>query len=236
MKKITSVLVFALMLCISYTHAQEFLKPIDGYSRKKPAYFTMEDGQEMEVLLRNIKYKKGLMKEINYLDENGDKQNLPIDKIVKAYIPQTAFDKFAKITDMAYNAQEWKNMDNNMDRMNEGYALFEKTEVMVKKNKMTLLMQVLNPDNNEKLTVYHDPYASETGGVGVGGIQMTGGLAKSYYVQFDDGKPAIKFTKKDYRKEGEEVFKHCRSFIRKYEEMKWNDFQEAVYFYNDKCE
>ncbi len=52
---------------------------------------------------------------------------------------------------------------------------------MVKKKKLTLLLQLLNPGFPNKIKVLFDPYAGETASFGFGSIKLAGGGAKTYY-------------------------------------------------------
>lgn len=212
--------------------AQKFLRPFDSVSKKKTSFLIKENGDEMECNIKKLKRKKGLIREFNYKSEKGKKITLPIEQIKYAYLPQTNFGKFVKSYSFLYDATQWEDGMYDKDRFKEGYALFEKSEVIVKKKQRTLLMQLLNPSACSKLKVYHDPFANETMGVGVAGIKLAGGDDKSYYVKFGD-KPAFKLSKKKYKKRFEELFGDCSAA--KSIGNSWSDFEAVVFAYNQEC-
>jgi hypothetical protein len=95
-------------------------------------------------------------------------------------------------------------------------------------------MQLVNPDFSSKIRVYHDPYASETMGFQVGGVQLTGGLDKSYYLNVN-GKTQ-RYFKSDYDKTVKTLFASCPALFKKFEDTKWKDFPDHVFFFDTECE
>jgi len=94
-------------------------------------------------------------------------------------------------------------------------------------------MQVLNPTFSAKVKVYYDPFASETASIGVAGIKVAGGDAKSYYFKKANG-AAYKLTKNAYKKEFKEIWSDCPALIEKYgEDPKWTDFDKHVFEYTN---
>jgi len=233
-KRILISSLFITLLCMS-TWAQKLLKPFERISHKKSSYVFMEDGSEIEGTIKKLKRKKGLIKELNIKDENGKEMTIPIEDIKYAYLPQNGLDKAWKIFDFIGDATQWNDGLHDKDRIAEGYAVFEKTMVKVKKNKQVLLTQLLNPGTCERIKVYHNPWSSETAGLGVGGIKVTGGKDKSYYVS-KDGAVAFKLQKKKYDDYFSDLFGECQSVKKDYENTKWNEFENALFAFNSDCE
>ncbi len=44
-------------------------------------------------------------------------------------------------------------------------------------------MQLVNPRFSKVISVYSDPFAKETSSIGIGGLKLAGGIAKSYYLK-----------------------------------------------------
>ncbi len=233
MKNFNPFLIVLFLLITGSLNAQDFLRPFETISHKKPTYLTMADGNEIEGTVKKLDKKRGLIEEIRIMVD-GSKKTYDIETIDFAYFPQSGWDKFAKASDFLNDAQQWKKGPVDKDRMKDGYAYFEKANVIVKKKEMTLLMQLLNPMNCGKLKVYHDPFAMETAGIGFGGIQVAGGDDKSYYLS-KDGETAVRFTKKNFRKEFEAYFADCPEVVKEYMEAPWRQFSEIVNKYNDVC-
>ncbi|MCY7356918.1 MAG: hypothetical protein LH609_05510 [Rudanella sp.] len=49
--------------------------------------------------------------------------------------------------------------------------------------KREVLVQLVNPGFESRIRVYDDPFATETMGVGFVGVQLTGGMDKSFYLR-----------------------------------------------------
>lgn len=62
----------------------------------------------------------------------------------------------------------------NVEYIKQGYVLFEKSDGMIKKKMMTLLVQLLNPEFSGKIRVNLDPNASKTTSYRVGGFMLAG--------------------------------------------------------------
>ena len=137
--------------------------------------------------------------------------------------------------DFLSDVQKWDNKDIDQGKIADGYVYFEKAEVQVKKKKLTLMVQLLNPSFSSKVKVYHDPYAKETASLGVGGFTVAGGDAKSYYVS-SGGKTAFKLEKKNYDEEFSKVFGKCKAVQSKFDKVKWSEFEEHVYVHSTECE
>ena len=231
-----TILFFALFIFTSSStlNAQQFLDPFETIASKKTTYITLEDGSEMEGKVRRLKYKKGLIKEINIKNEDGKKE-VPIEDINYAYLPQSDWDKIGKALDFDVQRMTQQNDGTyDMERLKDGYAYFEKSQVKVKKKERTLLMQLLNPGSCSRIKVYHDPFARETMSAGIGGMTLAGGNDKSYYIRIDDG-VAFKFTKKNFKKGYMDIFGDCKEIKKKYKKAKWKDFEEMVFEYNKSC-
>ncbi|MBI1224723.1 MAG: hypothetical protein GC192_05765 [Bacteroidetes bacterium] len=230
-----SLFLALVLLATASLKAQDFLEPSFSFSGKKIAYLTMMDGSEKQVYVKNIDRKKGLIEEIKIEDESGKKSKLKPEQIKHMYLPQSGWDKMNKALDQAYDAQKWDNDALDPNKFKEGYVYFEQAEVMVKKKKMTMLMQLLNPAFCTKIKVYHDPYAGETASLGVGPLTMAGGDEKSYYVSVR-GQTAFKLQKKNYDEEFNKMYGMCSTLKAKFDKIKWSEFNEHVYEHYMTCE
>ena len=124
----------------------------------------------------------------------------------------------------------------NQEHIQKGYAYFETAEVQIKKKKTeVLLLQLLNPAFSNKVKVYHDPYAKESGGLGIAGVKVTGGRDKSFY--FKKGNDvAYKLKKKEYGKQAPGIFEDCPDYFESIKfELKWAKFEEQIYNYSNTC-
>lgn len=232
-KHLTLIAIFIFAMSTSLI-SQKLLKPFETVSHKKTSYIVKEDGTEIQGQVKKLKRKKGLIKEINIKGEDGKKVTIPIEDIKYAYLPQSGWDKLMKADDFLTDATQWEDGLYDNARLKEGYALFEKAEVIVKKKKRVLLMQLLNPHGCDRVKVYHNPFATETSGLGIGGIQVTGGKDKSYYISVEDA-TSFKLGKKKYKKMFDEVFADCEAVKKEFGKKGWNKFEKALFAYNKTC-
>jgi hypothetical protein len=224
---------YCCLFSVQLVLAQNFLEPIESFSRNKPCYITLQNGEEIVAEYRSSKSKKGLILKLWVDDGNDKKKELEATDIQFMYLPVSGWEKFNKA--MELDATKLKDDSSlNQALIEEGYAYFETVEVMVKKKKQTALMQLLNPAYAEKIRVYHDPWANEQAGLSVSGIQVAGGGDKSFYVKIGD-KTAFKLAKKNYDESFAELFGSCKSFVKDIKDPKWNDFEKHVYDFSKDC-
>ena len=215
--------------------AQKMLKPFDSVSKKKTSYITLESGEEIECQVKKIKRaKKGLIKEIE-VKVDGEKVKYPVEDIKQAYFPQSGWDKMLKFDDLITDPTQWNDSNFDQERLKDGYALFEKIDIVVKGEERKLLMQLLNPFPNTRVKVYHDPQAGERGGMRVGGLKVTKSLESNYYIS-KDGAIAERLRDKDYKKEFDALFGDCRETKKDFgKKVSWKKFEDALFSYNKSC-
>lgn len=216
--------------------AQHFISPSFAFSGKKISYITLKNGQEIQGHLRHYKIKKGLIKEVKLKLESGEKVSYKAAAIDHMYLRPSGLEKVLKVDDYLSDVTQWGNTDLESDILQKGYVYLEQTTAQIKKHKqVTVLMELLNPTFCGKLKVYNDPYAKETMSVGVGGMTMAGGDAKSYWVLHKGDKVATRLKKKHFDDEYKQLFEGCPSLIEQVsEKTKWSHFEEDVYKY-DQC-
>lgn len=233
MKNFILACIFISLNCVLF--AQEFNVEMNQFDKKKISYVIMSNAEEIEIKPTRIKMKKGLIEEVIYKNENGDKVSLPMENVTQMYVPFSDFAKLNAMFTEATNLKKLGKVDVKADILEKGYAHFIKSEVMInKKKKKTLLLQTLNPTFGSKIMVFLDPFAAETGGIEYGGIQMTGGDTKSYYIKVGDA-VAYRLHKKNYKDEFEKLFGDCKKMKKEFTKVKWTDFSKHVYFYETEC-
>ena len=230
MNKNLAILNFALAICLS-ANAQEFLTPTNTFSHEKTAYVTLVDGTELEGTLDDVDRKKGMIESITIVNSSGEKRELQAESVEHMYLPPSGFDELQKAGNLASDVQKWNDEKLNQDLFGNGYAYFELGEVMVKKEKHKLLMQLLNPSFSKTIKVYYDPLEKSTGSFSYGGLTLAGGTAKSYYVRKTDGE-MVRLEKKNYEEEFGSLYEKCPSLVEKYPDGKWRDLAQHVIAYS----
>ena len=213
--------------------AQSLSQPALMFSHRKPAYITKADGSLLEGTLSKVKRKKGLIESIT-IEHRSKNVNLPARDIASVYLAPTGFDKLSTGLDRVGHMNKWDRQDVDSEKIKAGYVYFENCDVLVRKKKMTLLMQLLNPGFSARLKVFHDPAAGKTGTVSVAGIGIDGGLEKSYYLQ-RPGEVAYRLTRKDYKKGFDTFYVDCKDLLKQYDKPRWDDFSKHLFYYSENC-
>lgn len=235
MKKSRILLLIAFVISfIGSTTAQKLLPSYGRFSKKKISHITLENGEVIDGYIKDIDRKKGLIKRIKIKDLDGKKHKLKAEDIKSMYLYPSGFSKFTNTYAFLNDATKWDNDTYSQGLFGDGYVLFEKSEVYLKKNKgkkRTLLLQLLNPSFSSKIKIYSDPYASETTSFGIGGIKVAGGIAKSYYVKKGDD-TAFRLKSKRYKKTFKGLYKDCQSLLKANPKPKWSHFEQDVFDYS----
>ena len=233
----TKIFVFIFTLFSTLTSfGQDFLDGAFTFSSKKESYITLTDGKEIVGFIDDIDRKKGLIEEITIKDMDKKKIKLKPEDVKHMYIAPSGFDKFAGGMNKMYDATKWDDDKSiHAEHIKNGYVFFETTDVMIKKEKMTLLLQLVNPGFSRGIKVYFDPRAKESGSASLGGFKVAGGEAKSYYFKKGDA-VAYKMEKKNYDDEFANLYGDCPELAKEFgEKLGWKRVAEHVYFYSEKC-
>ena len=96
-------------------------------------------------------------------------------------------------------------------------------------------MQLLNPGFDSKIKVFAEP-SKKTGGLNVGGLQLTGGEARAYLFVKGTEK-SFEVKKGSYSKNFEELYSDCPQMLSTFqgEKIKWNDVALHVFAYDQAC-
>ncbi|MCB0479197.1 MAG: hypothetical protein KDC84_13600 [Crocinitomicaceae bacterium] len=227
---------FALILLLTFgsSFGQSLSAPQETISKKKPAYITYVNGEEIQAFIKSYKVKKGLFKSIKIEKADGTVANVPATEIKSMYAAPTGFEKLMNKVDFLSDIEKWGNEEIKGDYLNQGYGFYEQSKVKVKKKEQVLLLQLLNPSFCKSVKVYNDPFAKKTAGVGVAGVGV-GYQDKSYYMKKANEEVAYLIEKKDYKGDFETIWKNCAGVKAKYEKIKWNEFVQHLISYTE-CE
>lgn len=231
----TTTVICLLLATAQILSAQIFLQGNFTFSSKKPSIINLEDGTKIEGLIDDIDRQKGLIEEITIKDAKGKKRKLKPAQIKSMYLAPSGFDKFTQAYSFLNDATQWGQTDLDKDIIGKGFAYFEKTEVtLTKKKTETLLMQLVNPSFSNKIKVYFDPRAKETMSLGIAGVKLAGGDAKSYYIK-KGSENAFKLEKKNYDDEFKGMYEDCPEIMTKYgKNMSWSDLEKHI-FDHSRC-
>lgn len=229
MKKVLTLAIVANLFAFSAL-AQQLLPAMETFSHSKPGYLITVKGERIEFTLKDLDRKKGLIINVEGKTLDGKKFEYKAEDIAELALAPSELAKVAAFADATESVLNTAKTDTKGFRRDLVYFFQEVTDA---KKKRTTLMQLLNPTFSDKIRIYHDPFAAETGGISVGNIQVTGGLDKSYYIK-TNGK-VTRLYKKDYDDEFKKMFGTCPELLAKYKNFNWRDLNEHVFFFQNQC-
>lgn len=195
-----------------YYFNEGFNKP----ATKKISTVILKDGSEIKGYCRGIKTKRSQIHTLVFEDEiSGEKTEIPAENVAEAYLFASGFEKFGKVGNQINRMGTSKR--NNMKKAttnDEIYFVNQSVSLKNKKDEQEFLMQLINPDFDDYISVYHDPRSKESQGMGVGGVKFGGGILMSYYVK--KGDRIFWLRKSDFKDEYENLFGDNKEFMKKY--------------------
>ena len=233
-----------LVLCFavfSLTFAQDdkvdmlMFDPVyNSYSPNVVSKVILENGDVVEGFRDDVDRKKGQIYYVRLKDSmTGEKKEFNAKDIKEMYLFPGGFEKFTKSVGYAFDARQWESRDLDSELIGQGFIFFKKQKVSLKnkKDERELLMQLINAKFSSKIEVYGDPVAKKTTGLGIGGFNVAGNLAKSYY--FKKGDNIFWLEKKNLKDYYDELFGDNPEFMKKYpkKSAKWKELGEYVFMY-----
>ncbi|HEY0740298.1 MAG TPA: hypothetical protein VGD40_02515 [Chryseosolibacter sp.] len=190
-------------------------------------------GEEVAGTLSAGSINNGYLGKITIKKEDGTKLKLSPDQLSSLKVKAGKAAKWTMMSESANSIQALTKADFQKIQ-NQEYIFFE-TTTRVKSEKQNL-MQLLNPDFDSKIKVFPDPKAKQTKGIGLGGVQLTGGDDKSYlFVKNGEATELVK--KGSYKKNFDDLYSDCPEMIKAFtgEKIKWSDVAGHVYAYDNLC-
>lgn len=183
---------------------------------KKVSTVILKDGSELKGYCRGIRTKRSQIHTLVFEDEvSGEKNQISAENVAEAYLFASGFEKFGKVGDQINRVGTSKRKSMKKATTNdEIYFVNQSVSLKNKKDEQEFLMQLINPDFDDYISVYHDPRAAESQGMAVGGVKFGGGVLKSYYVK--KGDRVFWLRKNDFKKEYENLFGDNKEFMKKY--------------------
>jgi hypothetical protein len=193
----------------------------------------LESGEEIQgKFVGGIGSTNGLSK-ISIKLENGEKAKFVPEQVISLRIKASKLLKLNMVSESISSIKEMVNSDFN-EIVNREYIIFE-TALMAKKTGTYRLLQLLNPGFDNKIKVFAEP-SKKTGGLSMGGLQLTGGEARAYL--FVKGiEKAVEVKKGSYPNNFEELYSDCPEMLSTFqgEKIKWDDVALHVFAYDQAC-
>ncbi len=231
-------LIFSVISIIFFqvTFAQSFVQPLDNLSPMfgNVAIALDTKGNEIEGKLSGGTMVMGHLKSFTLKLDDGSKRKFKSEEVKLLKVKASGYVKFMMVTESLGSVKKMSNT--NYDEIsNKDWLIFEQALINRKKDKPRLL-QLLNPGFDSKIKVFVDPTATETAGVGIGGVKISGGEDKSFLLVKDQTK-AVKIKKKKYKKEFGNLFGDCNQMMELFggSKTKFRDMAGHVYAYDQSC-
>lgn len=228
-------LVFMTAVLVSLLHdltAQiAFIPRIQGFTPSKLSYATLEDGREVEGFIKLVNFQNGLIRSLRFELPDGTKEKFMAEQIVNLRVAASELGKLGAIVESAGSAKRWSGTSTEAI-LKRDFVYYEQAKLPGKKEKYVLL-QLVNPGFDSKIKVFDDPEAEETAGIGIQGVNMTGGILKSYYVLRNGTAFLVKKSK--YRDLFSDIYGNCPELIAEFPEIKFQDFAEHVAAHEKLC-
>jgi hypothetical protein len=238
MKKLLIIsLVTLVLLLTGKAYSQGFVATLEGeglgalYGNQ--CILKLESGEEIHGKFMGGSYSANGLNKINIKLENGEKAKFQPEQVISLVIKASALLKLAMISESNGSVSEFLNTDFK-GIVKRDYVIFE-TALTAKKNETYRLMQLLNPGFDSKIKVFAEP-SKKTGGLNVGGLQLTGGEARAYLFVKGSEK-SVEVKKGSYSRNFQELYGDCPLMISKIqgEKIKWDDVALHVFAYEQAC-
>lgn len=224
---------FALVLLPLASMAQSFMPAYKATPGKIHAIVVDQKGDSIRGVVTWLNHDTNI-KGITIKDDKDVKHKFEEQDIKVVLATLKDADKMTMLTDQR-SLKAMSQSDPNQVAKAE-YFIWEPA-VTPKKGKL-MVLQLVNHGFDSRLKIYRDPTAGETGGIGISGLQLTGGVEKSYYLVKTGEEVAILMEKGDYKQQFFDVFvKSCPDMEKLLEGKKpdWDDFSKHVFAYELTC-
>ena len=213
-----------------------FNEGFNAPSPKKTSTVILKDGTTVKGFCSKIDTKKGQIFEVSIKDSVTKRPTLlAADNINEMYLYPNEAEKFMKVAKYMGNIRNYQTKKlKNTTTKDRIHFVNQTVSLKNKKEDKEFLMQVINPEFDDIISVYHDPRAKETAGFSVmGSPQLGGGVIKSYYVK--KGNKVMWLHKDDFEDNYDFLFGDNAEFMEKYPKnsVEWDYFSFLVYQYTE---
>lgn len=245
MKLKALLLVFSFASTFSFAqdkikYSKEEIKKMETYlfnegfttpSPKKTSTIVLKDGTTHKGFCNDIDTKKGQIYSISIKDSATKKSmTFNADEVNEMYVFPSNVEKIAKVAKYMGNIRNFGTKKLTKNTTNDRIHFINQTvSLKNKKEDKEFLMQLINPEFSDVISVYYDPFAKETGGFSVmGSPQLGGGVIKSYYVK--KGDKIMWLHKDDFEDNYDFLFGDNAEFVKKYPKnsVKWDYFSFLI--------
>jgi hypothetical protein len=227
-------LIYFVALNSTLVFSQSFIAAVSEFQSSDDCIMELVNGSTVTGKISMATIINGNLSSVTLKDDNGNKHKHKAETIKQLKVKMGFLAKLDAATEASSSLAEMFQADFK-EIINREYIIYEQALIPKKKDKYRLL-QLVNPGFDNAIKVYDDPSGNETGGVGLGDVQLTGGKEKSYLVVINGAK-AVKVKKGKYKKLFPEIYGDCPEVIKIIGEskIKFKDMAAHVFAYDQLC-
>ncbi len=228
---------------IKYTKEQKremnqylFNEGFNTASPKKISTVILKDNNEYQGFSKSWQKDRGQILSITIEDaETKEIRKFEANDIAEMYLYADDAEKSVKAAKFVSNIRNYNTKKFRKQTSDEPIHFVNQTvSLKNKKENKEFLMQVINPDFDKTIQVYHDPFASATATTGFAGAPaFGGGVIKSYYVK--KGNKVMWLHKDDFSDNYDFLFSDNAEFMKKYPK-KYAEWDYFSFFVNEYTE
>lgn len=215
---------------------QGFIAPVDNFPTINSAIVELPNGKTISGKIRGVSLdKKGYPEAITFRDTLGNRVAYRAEQIKRISIKTNLLTKMDAFQGSTSSFAEIFGIKFN-EVMEREYIVYE-SALLPKKKDQYRFLQLMNPEMDQSINVYHDPNAKETKRLKAYGVALTGGKERSYLITVN-GQKAMKLKKKKYKKMFPQLYGSCPKMIALMgaNKIKFKDMPAHIYAYNHLCE
>lgn len=227
--RMLALLMPGLLLICTTAWTQGFVTPLTSITGS--ALLTTIDGREVTGDLKMALFGPAGIMSLTIKDSaTGEKARFKAEEVSKLRVKIDGLAKLEMLGDKTSNLKKFINADFN-EIVDRKFAYYEQVKIPGKEK--FVLTQLLNPGFDSKIRVFDKPMA-KTGETSVGGISLSGGEARAYFVVARGVTTEI--TRGRYSREFFGLlFGDCPELVKEFPDPKFQDFASHVWFSDRVC-
>lgn len=193
----------------------------------------LQAGEEVRGTFSGGVYVNNGLNKLKVKLDNGENVKFTADQVVSLHVKASGLMKLYMISESGSSIKELTTAD--FDKIiDREWVVFE-TATTPRQKETKRILQLLNPGFDNKVKVFAEPSA-KTGGLAIGGIQVTGGEDR-VYLFVNGGEKAFKVKKGSYSDSFQELYSNCPEMTSHFEggKIRWDDVALHVFVYDQLC-
>lgn len=238
MKKLFGFSLFTIALLMTgNASGQGFIETIEGEGLSalygNECVVRLQSGEEVRGTFSGGVYVNNGLAKLKIKLGNGENAKFLPEQVVSLHVKASGLMKLYMISEAGSSIRELTNAD--FDKIvDREWVVFE-TATTPRQKETKRILQLLNPGFDSKIKVFAEPNA-KTGGLAIGGIQVTGGEDR-VYLFVKGGEKAFKVKKGSYSENFQELYSDCPEMISHFQggKIRWDDVALHVFVYDQLC-